>query len=237
MIVQNQTPVGSIAGLSLDNLLLLLLCTPVQVCLRARPTRRTHTQVFGGRYFYVQSYRSLRHGVANMDVLIVLATSVAYVYSVTVLVIAIALRWPSSPMTFFDVPPMLMLFISLGRWLENVAKVSKCACTHTHTVREQGKTSEALSALMSLQAKTAILVKLDERGGVLSEQQIDIELLQRGDVLKVLPGAKMPADGRVLHGRSTADESFITGEVRVCARAPIHAHCRQCRCRSAQARQ
>jgi Cu+-exporting ATPase len=155
-----------------------------------------------------------------MDVLIVLATTVAYVYSVSVLVIAIALRWPSSPMTFFDVPPMLMLFISLGRWLENIAKVSAQLCTHS--VRVQGKTSEALSALMSLQAKTAILVRLDERGGVLSEQQIDIELLQRGDVLKVLPGAKMPADGRVLQGHSTADESFITGEVRACALTRVH---------------
>jgi P-type Cu+ transporter len=60
-----------------------------------------------------------------MDVLVVLATSIAYAYSVSVIVLAIVLGWPSSPMTFFDVPPMLLLFISLGRWLEYKAKVSE----------------------------------------------------------------------------------------------------------------
>ena len=58
-----------------------------------------------------------------MDVLIVLATTIAYAYSVMALLVALVLSWSSSPMTFFDVPPMLMVFISLGRWLENVAKV------------------------------------------------------------------------------------------------------------------
>ena len=59
-----------------------------------------------------------------MDVLIVLATSIAYIYSVVIILVAIILHWNYSPMTFFDVPPMLMVFISLGRWLEYKAKVS-----------------------------------------------------------------------------------------------------------------
>jgi P-type Cu+ transporter len=80
--------------------------------------------LFGGRNFYAQSWRAIRHRTANMDVLVVLATSIAYAYSVSVIVLAILLGWPSSPMTFFDVPPMLLLFISLGRWLEYKAKVS-----------------------------------------------------------------------------------------------------------------
>jgi Cu+-exporting ATPase len=58
-----------------------------------------------------------------MDVLIVLATSIAYTYSVVVLLVALIFSWQSSPMTFFDVPPMLMVFVSLGRWLEHKAKV------------------------------------------------------------------------------------------------------------------
>jgi Cu+-exporting ATPase len=59
-----------------------------------------------------------------MDVLIVLATSIAYLYSIIVIIVAISTNANASPMTFFDVPPMLIVFISLGRWLENKAKVT-----------------------------------------------------------------------------------------------------------------
>ncbi|KAE8191560.1 hypothetical protein CF336_g4811 [Tilletia laevis] len=182
-----------IPNLYFQDILCLLLTAPVQ---------------FGaGRRFYVTSYKALRHGSATMDVLVVLGTTASFVYSVSSMLFTL-FSCPSShpsqaqgqaachkPKTFFDTSTMLICFVALGRFLENTAK---------------GKTSEALSKLIQLTPTMATIYTDGHKATI--ERKIASELVQLGDVVKVAPGDKIVADGTIIRGSSTVDESMVTGE-------------------------
>ncbi|TIC13528.1 heavy metal translocatin [Wallemia mellicola] len=176
-------------GITIGDLSCLLLTLPVQ---------------FGvGKLFYKPAYKSLIHRSATMDVLVVFGTTAAFIYSTGVMISSI-FTWSNNsiiPQTFFDTSTMLITFVTLGRYLENLAK---------------GKTSSALSDLLQLAPNSAtIYLHYDEDHSndlQFEEKQISTDLLQKGDYIKLVPGERLPADGYVVKGSSSIDESMITGE-------------------------
>ncbi|KAL0542572.1 hypothetical protein IC582_017641 [Cucumis melo] len=154
----------------------------------------TVVQFVIGKRFYVAAARALRNGSTNMDVLVALGTTASYVYSVCALLYgAVTGFW--SP-TYFETSAMLITFVLLGKYLECLAK---------------GKTSDAIKKLVELAPATALLL-IRDKGNLIEEREIDALLIQPGDVLKVLPGTKIPADGVVVWGSSYVNESMVTGE-------------------------
>jgi len=144
----------------------------------------TPVQFIAGFQFYRGAYKSLRHGSANMDVLIAMGTSAAYFYSV-----ATTFFVPGH--VYYETGAIIITLIILGRLLESVAK---------------GRTSEAIKKLMGLQARMARVYR-DGR-----EMDIPVEEVQVSDLLLVRPGEKVPVDGIIEDGFSTIDESMLTGE-------------------------
>ncbi|EES11247.1 hypothetical protein BDA96_06G190200 [Sorghum bicolor] len=174
--------------MSIGELLRWILSTPVQFVI--------------GRKFYTGAYKAIRHGSPNMDVLIALGTNTAYFYSVySVLRAATSENYMSTD--FFETSSMLISFILLGKYLEILAK---------------GKTSEAIAKLMDLAPETATLLMYDNEGNVVGEKEIDSRLIQKNDVIKVVPGGKVASDGFVIWGQSHVNESMITGESRPVAK-------------------
>lgn len=139
-----------------------------------------------------------------MDVLVAMGTNAAYFYSVYVAIKAFTSS-SFEGQDFFETSAMLISFILLGKYLEVVAK---------------GKTSDALAKLTELAPDTAVLLNFDADGKVISEMEISTQLLQRNDVIKIVPGAKVPTDGIVVEGQSRVNESMITGEARAISKKP-----------------
>ena len=145
-----------------------------------------------GKPYLLGVYRFFRYGKANMDTLIGLGTSVAFIYSFIVTAFEDALRpYLNVQYNFYDVAIVVITFIALGKYLEAKSKV---------------KTGDAIEKLLGLQAKTALVI----RDG--KESEISINEVKVGDILIVKPGSKIPVDGIVIEGSSFVDESMITGE-------------------------
>jgi len=152
----------------------------------------TPVQFGVGRKFYVGAYHALRNKSANMDVLVAMGTSSAYFYSLFVTVESWVVGTKPGGL-FYETAALLITFIIGGKYLETKAK---------------GRTSEAIESLLSLQPPSAILISPEG-----TEEEIDVELVEVEDVLKVLPGANIPVDGILLEGATTSvDESMVTGE-------------------------
>ncbi len=145
----------------------------------------TPVQFYVGWQYYVGTFKALRNGAANMDVLIAMGSSAAYFYSIPIL-----LGWLEGHL-FFETAAVIITLIKLGKYLE---------------ARAKGRTSEAIRKLMNLQAKTANVI----RDG--SEVEIPAEQVQVGDLVIVRPGEKIPVDGVVVEGRTSVDEAMLTGE-------------------------
>ncbi|MCL6445367.1 MAG: heavy metal translocating P-type ATPase [Alicyclobacillus sp.] len=144
----------------------------------------TPVQFYVGWRFYQGAYHALRGGAANMDVLVALGTSVAYVYSAILTV-------QGQPDVYFDSSATVVTLIFMGKLLE---------------ARAKAKSGAAIESLAKLGAKVAHVL----RDG--KELDVPVEELQVGDIVRVRPGEKVPSDGVLLEGNTSIDESFLTGE-------------------------
>lgn len=152
----------------------------------------TPVQFWAGKQFLTGAWGAARHGSADMNTLIAVGTLSAYVYS------SVVTFFPSifhqsglKADIYFDSAAMIIALILLGRLLE---------------ARAKGQTSEAIRKLIGLAPKTARVIRDHQ------ELDIPVEEVQRGDLILVRPGEKIPVDGRIVEGRSAVDESMLTGE-------------------------
>lgn len=150
----------------------------------------TPVQFIIGWQFYVGAYKNLRNGGANMDVLVALGTSAAYFYSLYEAFKTIG-NTEYMPHLYFETSAVLITLIVFGKYLE---------------MRAKSQTTNALSSLLNLQAKEARVIRNGE------EIMIPASEVVVGDRIVVKPGEKIPVDGIVVKGRTSVDESMITGE-------------------------
>jgi len=169
-------PVPFLENASLQALIQLVLTTPV---------------IIAAFNLYISGLKSLLKGAPNMDSLVFIGTSAAYVYSVVISVFIWLGADYGLENLYYEIAAFILVFILLGNYLQAITK---------------GRTSEALKKIIGLQAKTAKVVRKGK------EVEIPVEEVQVGDVIVVRPGEKIPVDGVVMKGMSSVDEKVITGE-------------------------
>jgi len=156
------------------------------------PLMAIYTLLFVGKPYLLGFYRFLRYGKANMDTLIGIGTTAAFLYSFTITIFGNSLgSFIDITSTYYDVTIIVITFIALGKYLEAKSKI---------------KTGDAIEKLLNLQAKTALII----RDG--KEIEISINDVVHGDLIVIKPGAKIPVDGVISEGNSYIDESMVTGE-------------------------
>ncbi len=153
----------------------------------------TPVVLYIGRRFFLNAWKQLRHGSANMDTLVALSTGTSYLFSVS------NVLWPGfwrrhgvEPHVYFEAAAVIIAFILLGRYLEERAKAG---------------TSAAIKKLMGLAPSLVVRIGADGRQG-----EVPLSLVNVGDTLLVRPGERIAVDGEVLDGASHVDESAMTGE-------------------------
>jgi|GEM_PF-27841 len=156
------------------------------------PILATYILFVLGKPYLIGFYRFLRYGKANMDTLIGIGTSVAFLYSFIITAFEESLSsFVNVNITYYDVTIVVITFIALGKYLEARSKL---------------KTGDAIEKLLNLQAKTALVVREGK------EIEISVNEVLHGDLILIKPGAKIPVDGIVVEGTSFIDESMVTGE-------------------------
>tara|TARA_B100000029_G_scaffold215204_2_gene213027 strand:+ start:5713 stop:8148 length:2436 start_codon:yes stop_codon:yes gene_type:complete len=148
-------------------------------------------QFYVGWPYYVAGYKSIRNRSANMDVLVAVGSSVAYMYSFLVLLGNVLGWYGLGEHVYFDTSAVIILFVRIGKYLE---------------LQTKGRAAESITRLLALQSTTACVVSDD------GEREVAGSKVIVGDVILVRPGERIPVDGIVLTGESTVDESLLTGE-------------------------
>jgi len=168
----------------------------------------TPIQFICGYHFYRNSYFALfRRGRANMDVLVALSSSLSYFVSLALIIHRALSAVDDEPRdrieTVFGTSAMLITFVLIGKWLESAAK---------------SRAADGVSLLAKLRPVTANLVEASREGFVTVQSNVEVELLDVGDFVRVPAGDPFPADGVVVEGTTSADESTLTGESQAIAK-------------------